>query len=292
MNLAALVIAGVLAAGGQPEGASDFEAPWADRLAALSPDDVQAYYRLGEEIADVAVKPEEVDLARRLYVIAFTLDGKRGRTSLSASVCLAMAQIERLESRKAWLEALAGTIDARYAANVWFEPARGDVDAELALKVATVMGYARSGEGVLAKRVLDEPGVRSVLEEYESLLGKTGFKGGYVRLMDYINSWPCPECGNERIVPVQGTDPIRYRVCFTCNGNPGPKLDSDELISQLRFESRLLAGIQRSWAAQVAADLGEPLRDPNPSDLAYVLGIDPTLVYWRDGKWVHGADAS
>ena len=269
-----------------PPAEPTFADAWADRLEALRPDDPEAYFLLGEEVADVASTPDEIGLARHLFVVAFELDRARGGApGIGGSVCLALADIERLDSRKAWLRALAGAIDTRYAAREWFRPAGVALDDDLALQVAEVLGYARAGEGTQARRLLDQEGVRRVLERYEGLLGNTGLSGGLDRLERYISAWPCPECGNERIVPRQGTNPVRYRLCYTCEGNPGPKLDPAELISHLRFESRLLSGLQRSWAAQVAADLGEPLRDPDPEDLAFVLDVDASTVYWRDGAW-------
>jgi hypothetical protein len=239
----------------------------------------------------VAQAQEEVELARHLYVVAFELDrASNTGMRLGPSICLALASIERLDSRRAWLRALAGAIDQRYAAHEWFQSGPAPVDEETALDVATLLDDVRAGEGVQARRLMDKPKVRAVLEEYESLLGNTGLSGGLGRLESYMKDWPCPECGNERIVPRQGTDPIQYRLCFTCEGNPGPKLEPEELISYLRFESRLLSGLQRSWAAQVASDLGEPLRDPTPADLVYVLNENASLVYWRGGTWVATPD--
>jgi hypothetical protein len=256
-------------------------------LRALSPDDVEAYFLLGEEVADVAVAQDEVELARHLLVVAFELDRTSGwDAGLGPSICLALASIERLDSRRAWLRALAGAIDPRYAAQEWFHAGAAPVDASTALSVATLLGHARAGDGAQARRLMNDPKVRAVLKEYESLLGNTGLCGGLGRLESYVDAWPCPECGNERIVAIKESDPVRYRLCFTCEGNPGPKINPAELISYLRFESRLLSGLQRSWAAQVASDLGEPLRDPSPADMSYVLNQNPTLVYWRDGAWV------
>lgn len=266
----------------QPQEAVD---PWAARLEALSPDDAEAYYLLGEELAVEAIDADDFELVRQLYVVAFELDRTAGGSQLGASVCLALAGIERLESRRAWLRALAGAMDERYAVNEWFEASSVNVDDETALLVATALGHARAGEGLQAKRLLEKPGVREVLEEYESLLGNTGLSGGLSRLDGYITEWPCRECKNERVMTRKGTQPVQYRLCYTCEGNPGPRLEPSELISHLRFESRLLSGLQRSWAAQVASDVGEPLRDPEPADLAHVLGVNAELVYWRDGEW-------
>jgi len=165
MTRAIALVAGVLAAStltglagqegqeAQPEE-TIFADAWADRLEALSPDDPEAYYRLGEEVADVAQGTDQVSLARHLYVVAFELERARGgRSGLGASVCLALASIERLDSRRAWLRALAGAMDERYAANEWFQSTRREVDPQTALTVARVLGHARAGDGHLARVV-------------------------------------------------------------------------------------------------------------------------------------------
>ena len=54
---------------------------------------------------------------------------------------------------------------------------------------------------------------------------------------------------------------------------------------QLRLEARLLHGVQRSWAAQLAADHGLPLDDPDPDELSKVLGFDSHAFIFKDGGW-------
>ncbi|MEO0715769.1 MAG: hypothetical protein AAFY58_02125, partial [Planctomycetota bacterium] len=98
--------------------------------------------------------------------------------------------------------------------------------------------------------------------------------------------WPCPNCRNDRVVAVTRENPPRREICAVCEGDPGPKLSADERVATLRFESRLLTGIHKSWAAQIAADLGAPLRDADPAQLPLAMGVDPELNIYRDGAWV------
>jgi len=267
---------------------SPVEAQWSERLTALDPSDPESYFLLGEEVADQADHLAETNLAQRLFVLAFELDRRRGaESSLGASVCMALASIERLEERAAWLRALAGALDERYAATDWNVERDIRIDDETGLLAAEVLGLTRAGEGIKAQNILDRhPEVLELLSHYERLLGLSAAGGGIRQLRDAIRFWPCPECKNNRVLPRMGTDPLQYRLCYTCLGNPGPQLTLPELIAQLRFESRLLQGVQRSWAAQVAVDYGAPLRDPDPSDLAPTLEVDPSRPYWRDGRWL------
>lgn len=281
-----LIIAVLLAqTTGEPRGIDrvpDLDA----RLGSLTPDKPEAYFLLGEEVAAEADDPEAVGLARTLYVLAFELDRRSGlRTGVAPSACLALADLARLEEDRRWLASLAHAIDHRYARPSWGMV--GEVATpDQALAAATVLGYLRAGETNAALRRLDEPGVRELLERYELLLSPTNEPGAFERLLRRAAEWPCRECANERIVMRHGPDGVEAELCPTCLGNPGPALSDEELIGHLRLESLLLDGIHRSWAAQAASDLGAPLRDPDPEQLAPTFGVDPDRPYRRAGAWV------
>jgi hypothetical protein len=258
----------------------------AARLATLRPDQPEGYYLLAEELADDAAEGPQQALARTLFVLAFELDRRRPQGGpLAASSALALARVERLERDRRWLAALAGTIDRRYVSPDWSVPAAPSLSSELALKAATVLGLARAGEGREARRQLDQPGVLDVLKRYERAIGTTGQTGALSRLDKYMQQWPCPECGNERVVRKMGDRGPELRLCPTCRGNPGPVLGDEEFIAQLRFEAALLNGIQRSWAAQIIVDQAAPLRDPDPEQLAPYFNVDASKPYWRNGAW-------
>jgi hypothetical protein len=91
----------------------------------------------------------------------------------------------------------------------------------------------------------------------------------------------CSECKNRRFIKSQQG----VRLCPTCGGKPGPKLSQQELLYQLRLESSLLHGVQRSWIAQTVVDGGAPLRDLDPDELAATYRIDPARTRWRNGAW-------
>lgn len=258
------------------------------RLKSLDPERPGEYFRLGEDIADVIRTPADRALAQQLFVLAFELDRRRGRSArLAGSACLALADLAALERDRRWLWALARAVDPRFQrAGLGEEESRESrVDA---YRAATALGLMRSGDGVAAQQMLKEPGVRSTIQRYERLLSDTGDTGGLNVVTAEAQRWPCPECANARIVRKFGTNPPEYRLCTNCQGHPGPKLTIGQLVTQLRFESRLLEGIQRSWSAQVVADGAEPIRDPEPSELAAAMGVDPAAVYWREGRWVAG----
>jgi hypothetical protein len=274
-----------------------------ERLVALRPDEPTGYLELAEELADRAESPEELAQARTLYVLAFELARSPGAgiakaPAVAASACLGLAELERLPQERRWLRAIAGLQDPRYATQDWNVPAAASPADETAYRAASVLGLARSGDGRQAQELLDKPGVRAMLQEYERAIGDSGFSGAMSRLEKYLRAWPCPECQNRRFVnkPADragaGPSGVEARVCFTCKANPGPPLENDELLAQLGFEALLLNGVQRSWAAQLAVDQAAPLRDPDPSELAPTYRVDPKKVYWRAGHWLDASETS
>lgn len=259
-----------------------------ERLEKLDPARPMDYFRLGEEVADLYQTPADRRLAQQLFVLAFELDRREGGAArLAGSACLALADLAGLERDRKWLVALGRAVDPRFKKASQEAGMAGGSPAD-AYRAATVLGLVRSGEGVAAQQLLKEPGVRQLIQRYERLLSDVGDTGGLRVIEAEAARWPCSECANTRIVKKFGTNPPEYRLCTNCQGHPGPRLTVDQLAAQLRFESRLLQGIQRSWSAQIVADGGEPLRDPEVSELADAMGVDPAAVYWRDGRWVTG----
>jgi hypothetical protein len=149
------------------------------------------------------------------------------------------------------------------------------------------MGLARSGEGRRADQLLEKPEVAQLLKEVDGRPMPDGRPASLKNFLDKaVRDWPaCPQCRNRRVVPAGASRTGEMTLCDTCRGNPGPRLTEDELSNQLRIEAVLLEGEQRSWAAQVLADAGAPLRDLDPSELAGTYGVDRQLVIWRDGGW-------
>jgi hypothetical protein len=264
----------------------------AARLSALAPDHPGAYMDLADEIADAS--GGESALARTLYVLAFRLQPGMASnavgTPLDAAPLLGLAAIERRDATRRWLLALARSVDSRYTQFDWSVSTGLAVSEELAYKAASVLGLARSGEGREARRLLAEPGVRELLKRYERAIGDEGQPGFVSALEQTIAIWPCPECGNARVITKPGPKGPEVRLCPTCRGNPGPILTREELLNQLRFESILLNGIQRSWIAQSLIDQSAPLRDPDPADLPALYSVDATRPYWRNGQWVATPD--
>ncbi|MBK7404765.1 MAG: hypothetical protein IPJ41_09055 [Phycisphaerales bacterium] len=274
----------------QPEPLPAWISP---RLTALSPGDPSAYFLLGEEVADESQSRAEEELARHLFGLAFELDRRDGTPSwIAPSSCLALASLSRLESDQRWLRALASRMDSSYAAPAWQSESSGGAVSDAAFTAAEAIGEVRAGNGLRARDLLQTPGVREIFLRYGQLLGFSAATGALWQVEQWASEWPCRECGNERVVFRPNTDPPSYRECYTCRGNPGPRLTQGQLVSQLRFESRLLHGISRSWGAQLSLDYGAPLREAAPEELASVLGIDINAPYWRDGGWVNSPDAT
>lgn len=260
---------------------------FAERLTALNPHEPGDYLILGEDILARASDDQEIALARHLFALAFEHARLAGdRPGVQASACIALADTARFERDRRWLWSIARLIDPRYAAPDWSRSVDRVVTEDAALLAATTLGLIRAGEGVRARELLKDQRVREVFVWYSGLLTGAG-PGDVLSLLDtQAARWPCPECRNARVVrsaPAPDAPTVR---CHTCRGNPGWELTPSALLATLRFESRVLAGVQRSWGAQLAADLGEPLRDPDPGAVVRALGVDASLCLFRDGVWV------
>lgn len=310
-----VMAAAVLSAGVQPEPASSNEpaapvtsaapaavantviAPpdWSSRLAALSPERPLEYFELAEEIAAEDRTSAGRLLARRLYVLAAHLgaaapDGAAATATaaehplwLTSSACLGLAALADNEQERRWLTALAGTLAPPEAIAEQSRQTDAATRDAAALQLATALGYARSGEGRKAGKLLNLPAVAALLARYEGLLNPGGLSGGGDRVRALAERHvPCPQCRNRRSVK----DADGVKLCPTCRGRPGPNLTMPELIGQLRLESLLLNGIQRSWAAQTVADGGAPMRELDFSVLLDVYEVDAGKPVWRDGTWV------
>jgi len=274
--------------------APDEPNPWSTRLVSLTPSKPMDYFLLAEEVAGDSSTPASISLARHLYVLSYELDAKldsiRRQPRLAASVCLALAAIAKRDDERRWLIALAqsysdpGGFRPPSAGAIASRESLGDIPADVALDVANVLGLSRSGEGRRAEPLLEHPGVTDALAKLDATSRNLSFS-----LVSFVNKvqrdWPiCPQCRNRRAVPSGGKQG-EMSLCDSCRGNPGPKLTPQELIFQLRIESALLRGTQRSWAAQLVTDAGSPLRDLDASELAATYDVDPAKPVWRDGQW-------
>ena len=266
---------------------------FAARLAALDPANPGPYLLLAEEVADAATSPGDQRLAVELYARAFeSARVKPGESEIAASACRGLAEAARISKDRRWYEVLAALIDPAGAPPGWLrKPPPTSVDST-PYRIANLLGLVRAGEGILARQQLDKPEMKQALAAIEPLLKRGGVPGGLSELDRAARVWPCRECSNRGTVRRSGTNPPEYKTCPQCLGKPGPRLTPAELAAQLRLESWLLQGLQRSWAAQMTSDDGTPLTDPDPVGLCARVGVDASRMFWRNGRFVRFADGS
>ncbi|MGE3107383.1 MAG: hypothetical protein AB7G11_01875 [Phycisphaerales bacterium] len=264
---------------------------WSAPLSALAPEQPIGYFLLAEEVASEAGDVESVNLARRLFVLAYELNQRADVATrvptLPTSVCLALASIATRDDERRWLLALAqsfseplgfGPADASAAPTA---PREAPVD--IRLDAASVLGLCRAGDARRAETLLEKPGVYDLLRQVDVSRGTMFSIESFIERSR--RDWPvCPQCRNRRAVPSGGKNG-QMTLCDTCRGTPGVRLTDVELIYQLRVESALLAGTQRSWAAQLFTDGGAPLRDLDAGDLAATYDVDAAKPFWRQGTW-------
>jgi predicted RNA-binding Zn-ribbon protein involved in translation (DUF1610 family) len=265
-------------------------------LSALSPANPLSYYLLAEEISDVAIDKGEMNLARRLFVLSIELSeispeaDRNAGFPLASSASVALADIETIQPRKRWLLALAGRLDERYSAKRWDVQEDEPETDEVALLLTEAIGLVLSGDGSLARERFDDPRVLGLLESTRDAIDRPGTDASTSAIQREAKIWPCPECGNSRIVADRSQGGSARRLCSTCRGNPGPVIDHDTFEAYIAYQSLLLAGVHKSWSAELAVGLSGPLLDPDVSEIAPMMRIDPELVYYRNGTWVSRED--
>ncbi|MFN0012529.1 MAG: hypothetical protein ACKVS8_12895 [Phycisphaerales bacterium] len=275
----------------------------ADRLAALSPDRPELYLELAEDVAAEAALPggSARTLARHLYVLAFATDRQRSgprRGELGPSACLGLASLASTDTDRRWLRGVAVELSESRTgtAKTGVPKAKRPplVADAAALDLANALGLIRAGDGRNAIRLLERPGVAEAIMAFGGVLSADkGQLDPVKNLQDLAGRWSsCRECGNRRFVsradgkgPSPAVTSPRPRVCPLCSGSPGPRLSDDELLGQLRLESAVLRGVQQSWSAQILADGGRPLRDPDPEEVPASFRIDTSKTMYRNGAW-------
>lgn len=278
---------------------------WVERrLAALRPDRPRAYFELGEEIAEHADIPSMRTLAQTLFVLAYETSkaapesraampagsgGAIAEGDLRVSVCLALTTLTDREHERTWLRAIAASLGWKSERAESGVRRQGPAIDPAALDLSNALSLIRIGEGRQAARLLDKPEVAQLLLRTERLLSPAGLTGGEARVRRLLAEWPnCPECRNRRFI--KNADGVR--LCPKCGGRPGPRMVQQELLYQLRLESSILQGVQKSWVAQAIVDAGAPLRDLDADELAKTYGVDAARTIWRDGAWHDPAAAT
>lgn len=263
---------------------------FAGRLTALSPKRPEAYFELAEEVSDSSNGIGTRRLAIRLFVLAYVLDRARPESGrLAASSCIALSALSGAPRDRVWLHAIAKVLDPQQSEPAWTIEQEPTTTDSTSFQLATLLGYVRSGDGQAAKKMLEKSAVREALERHNRRMTRMGAWSASAVERE-AERWKCTECGNSRVVRRVNSGTVEFRVCPHCKGNPGPMLSTRELTAQLRFESWLLQGTQRSWAAQLGVDDGAPLIDADPGSVASNFDIDPRLVLWRNGRWVKAED--
>ncbi len=258
---------------------------WDQRLAALTPNDPLAYVLLAEEVLGGA-SPDPA-LARQLLVRALMLD----RTEqLTPSILRLLSTIAGNDDLARALVALADAASPAHSPFGSLHPpddplaTRSQADNDVALAAATALARYRAGDYARAANLLDRPDTLELLREYSALLP------GLSAIVREVHDRPnCRECHNARVVRADASSAEAVnntRLCYTCRGNPGPRLSDRELLNQLRVEAAILDAHNASWSTQFLMDAAAPLRDLDPASLADLYNVDTKATQWVDGQWV------
>jgi len=221
---------------------------WTEQLEALQPQQPMAYFELAEDIADRAETPELRGLARHLFALAGALEPDR----LGRSAALALADMEEDARAKRRLLALATLLGDELPGRTAAATSR--ISTGQALSICESMSLYRQGRGPQSLSELERSGALETLKRYGNML-----PGGYNRFV---------------------------QDCRIYRNDLAPQLSAAELVRMLRLEVALLAGEDRSWAADLQVTGAAPLIEVDPTRIAETLGVDAQRSVYRNGRWV------
>lgn len=290
----ALIVLGAMAFGAS--GQADAPAPAAGgldaalvaRLTALRPDQPMAYFELAEEVAAQENHADGRRLARGLFALAYELDKLSTQpVGLGASVCLALAQLAETTGEAQWLLEVGRALDRSPSPLLLpgFAGIASGADTSARLLMAQAIGMGRDDEGKSTRAIITRAEVRPLMQPTMTALGSVS------GVLTASEARPhCPGCAGRRFNRAAGDGAAALQPCPVCLGNPGLRLSSEQLLRSLSVEATLLRAEHQFWGAQVLADGGSTLREPDPSELARAYGVDPGRPYWtsdlsQPGAW-------
>jgi len=227
--------------------------------------DGMALFEEAERIALTAATQEERRLARRLYAASLL----REHPPSLRSVALALRELATSDRERRTLEALAQASRSLLEPRVadWrqgpdaVERNSGDVDRE---RAAWALLLYQGGLNAQAAALLQEPAVRT---QVERALTEAGSLTPLQAMLAAVAAPACSLCRGERFVP-DGASEAGYRLCPSCQGDPGPQLDGAELAALLRAQLLLLG--------EPAAHIIDTLSDRRP-----LAPLAPALLQLR-----------
>ncbi|MEE2907433.1 MAG: hypothetical protein VX527_06320 [Planctomycetota bacterium] len=228
-------------------GASGIEGRFEDRLLALRPSDAKAYFRLGEDIAEIAQTDQDRQLAIRLFALAAHLDQNRYRRS-------ALLAIQPLVDDVAVQQLLDANLRAwREVADLLPMEATGDDRGDdTVLAVVEVLSALRRGDQSGIEHGLLQEGVADRLDSLEPKLpGDT--------------RWMLNKAGSAR----KGKQ----------------VLGEDGIMSTLRVQGELLGTTEQPWSVVLHSGHGAPMTVIDPMPVVEIFSINPNQATWRGGRW-------
>lgn len=258
---------------------SGFEPALVARLQGLSPDQPIDYFVLAEDVAASLDNSEGRRLARGLFALAYELDARSATPiGLGPSVCLALAQLAGSSGEAQWLLEVGRALDRSSAPLMapGFSGISDGADPGARFMLAQAIGAGRDDQGKSARTIISRPEVWPLVPTTLAALGSAGI------VLEAADSRPhCPGCAGRRFNRAPGDSSGALQPCPVCLGNPGRRLSSEQLLLSLAAESKLLSAEHHFWGAQLLADGGGPLREPDPAELARAYGVDYRRPFWR-----------
>ncbi len=232
---------------------------WSARLEALSPTDAQAYFLLGEEVADASDSAGSLVLARQLFALAGGIDSGQ----FGASAALALASLEPQSAaadpvtHEEGADARWRAVAARFSDHVVPDdappPANAVGSAVRGAVIEAIVQYRR-GFGRRATDRLKSPQVRALFESV--------------------------------MAGVPGTSEEFDKLAAIHLRGDGTPLSAATVDALLRVEQALLHPRSERWAVALALGGDEPVVDAPIGSPREIFGLEAGRDRWKRDRWV------
>lgn len=219
------------------DAAAPSEDPAPQKADALCTADGAACFEEAERIALHAAGPAARTRAQRLYAASLLKDNPPSLRS----VALALRELATSDEERRTLESIAQAApSAALRVPDWRQPAdtialRGGVSAWSEDAALALLLY-QAGRNAQAARLLEDPRTR---QQAERALTEAGSMTPLQAILAAVASPACSVCKGQRFVRDQASE-SGYKLCPSCQGDPGPHVDGAALAALLRAQLLLL----------------------------------------------------
>ncbi len=268
---------------------------YSHHLKSLSPQNIDAYFTLAEEMLRSANTESDIKLASQVLAIGAGLAQNANKNELAASMCIALASVSTVPETYRILWDITLLLDpSRKSSWVQHRDRRLSQVIQLRQSAARCLYATRFSLHREASTLWEDTSVRrTILDTAQSLnLDPTEVRKTINTLLSHAADDSC----RGRVFLTKREDGQTHKVVCPDHSEPiGVGLSEDSLAMFIKLELALLkdrAATQSSgWQINAYLDRLAPLKQPSIDFIYNHYHVDPQRPYWRQGRWTSKASS-